>query len=183
MIATFLIIGLSLRTKKNSMRKERLIIGIDPGLANTGYGVLSFSNNRFRMLSYGAITTEANTLHGYRLLHIYDEIISLLKEYKPTEAGIETLYFAKNVTSALSVSEARGVVMLALFSEHIVDVGEYTPNTIKKAVTGIAQATKEQVQEATRILLGLEKRPKPNHAADALAAAIAKANIGEIYVQ
>ena len=150
MIVIFLIIGLNLKTKKDSM-KERLIIGIDPGLANTGYGVLSFSGNRFKMLSYGAITTEANSLHGYRLLHIYNELTSLLKEYRPTEAGIETLYFAKNVTSALSVSEARGVVMLALFSEHVVDVGEYTPNTIKKAVTGIAQATKDQVQEATRI--------------------------------
>ena len=181
MIVIFLIIGLNLKTKKDSM-KERLIIGIDPGLANTGYGVLSFSGNRFKMLSYGAITTEANSLHGYRLLHIYNELTSLLKEYRPTEAGIETLYFAKNVTSALSVSEARGVVMFALFSEHVVDVGEYTPNTIKKAVTGIAQATKDQVQEATRIFLGLEKKPKPNHAADALAAAIAKANIGIGYV-
>ena len=158
-------------------------MGIDPGLANTGYGIISFSSNRFKMLSYGAITTEAKELHGYRLLHIYDEVVSLIKEYRPTEAGIETLYFAKNVTSALSVSEARGVVMLALFSEHVVNVGEYTPNTIKKAVTGIAQATKEQVQEATRLLLGLSKKPTPNHAADALAAAIAKANIGEINVQ
>ncbi len=158
-------------------------MGIDPGLANTGYGIISFSSNRFKMLSYGAITTEAKELHGYRLLHIYDEIVSLIKEYRPSEAGIETLYFAKNVTSALSVSEARGVVMLALFSEHVVNVGEYTPNTIKKAVTGIAQATKEQVQEATRLLLGLSKKPTPNHAADALAAAIAKANIGEINVQ
>ena len=158
-------------------------MGIDPGLANTGYGIISFSSNRFKMLSYGAITTEAKELHGYRLFHSYDEIVSLIKEYRPTEAGIETLYFAKNVTSALSVSEARGVVMLALFSEHVVNVGEYTPNTIKKAVTGIAQATKEQVQEATRLLLGLSKKPTPNHAADALAAAIAKANIGEINVQ
>jgi crossover junction endodeoxyribonuclease ruvC len=181
MIVIFLIIGLNLKTKKDSM-KERLIIGIDPGLANTGYGILSFSGNRFKMLSCGVITTEASSLHGYRLLHIYNELTSLLKEYRPTEAGIETLYFAKNVTSALSVSEARGVVILALFSEHVVDVGEYTPNTIKKAVTGIAQATKDQVQEATRILLGLEKKPKPNHAADALAAAIAKANIGTDYV-
>lgn len=162
--------------------KERLIVGIDPGLANTGYGVLSFSKNRFKMISYGTITTKASSLHGYRLLHIYDELTSLIKEYRPTEAGIETLYFAKNVTSALSVSEARGVVMLALFSEHVVDVGEYTPNTVKKAVTGIAQATKEQVQEATRILLGLSKKPTPNHAADALAIAIAKANIGDVNV-
>lgn len=173
--------GLNRKIKKDSM-KERIIIGIDPGLANTGYGVISFSNNRFKMLVYGAITTEASSLHGYRLLHIYDELVSLIKEYSPTEAGIETLYFAKNVTSALSVSEARGVVMLALFSEHVVNVGEYTPNTIKKTVTGIAQATKDQVQEATRLLLGLSKKPTPNHAADALAAAIAKANIGEIYV-
>ena len=161
---------------------ERIIIGLDPGLANTGYGILSFSSNRFSCLSYGCITTKAEDAHGKRLLHIYDSLVSLIKEYKPKEAGIETLYFAKNVTSALSVSEARGVAILALSSNDIFDVGEYAPNAIKKAVTGIAQATKVQVQDATKLLLGLSVRPNPNHAADALAAAIAKINIGVGYV-
>ena len=147
---------------------ERIIIGLDPGLANTGYGILSFSSNRFSCLSYGCITTQAEDAHGKRLLHIYDSLVSLIKEYKPKEAGIETLYFAKNVTSALS--------------NGIFDVEEYAPNAIKKAVTGIAQATKVQVQDATKLLLGLSVRPNPNHAADALAAAIAKINIGVGYV-
>ena len=161
---------------------ERLIIGIDPGLANTGYGIISFYNNRFHHITHGAITTEASLSHGSRLLHIYNELTFLLKEFKPNEAGIETLYFSKNVSSALSVSEARGVSILALFSQNVTDLCEYAPNAIKKAVTGIAQANKEQVQEATRILLGLSEWPRPNHAADALAAAIARANIGKGYV-
>lgn len=161
---------------------ERIIIGLDPGLANTGYGILSFSSNRFTCLSYGCITTKAEVAHGKRLLQIYSELIALIKEYKPQEAGIETLYFAKNVTSALSVSEARGVAILALSASNLFDVGEYAPNAIKKAVTGIAQASKGQVQDATKLLLGLCKRPEPNHAADALAAAIAKVNIGVSYV-
>lgn len=161
---------------------ERIIIGIDPGLANTGYGILSFSSNRFCCLSYGSITTKGSEAHGKRLLHIYNELITLIKEYKPLEAGIETLYFSKNVSSALSVSEARGVAILALSCSDVFDVGEYAPNAIKKAVTGIAQATKIQVQDATKLLLGLSKRPEPNHAADALAVAIAKVNIGVGYV-
>ena len=108
--------------------------------------------------------------------------MALIKEYRPQEVGIETLYFAKNVSSALSVSEARGVSILALSASDIFDVGEYAPNAIKKAVTGIAQASKVQVQEATKLLLGLSQIPRPNHAADALAAAIAKVNIGVGYV-
>lgn len=161
---------------------ERRIIGLDPGLANTGYGILSFSYNRFVCLSYGSITTKACESHGKRLLHIYNELMALIKEYRPQEVGIETLYFAKNVSSALSVSEARGVSILALSASDIFDVGEYAPNAIKKAVTGIAQASKVQVQEATKLLLGLSQIPRPNHAADALAAAIAKVNIGVGYV-
>ncbi len=157
---------------------QRLVIGIDPGLANTGYGILSFSDNRFKCVAYGDIETNAKMPHGERLFHIYTELNRLLLEYKPVEAGIETLYFAKNVSSALAVSEARGVSILALHSSGIKDIGEYAPNAIKKAVTGIAQATKSQVQDAMKLLLGLEKRPEPNHAADALAAAIAKVNIG-----
>jgi len=159
---------------------ERVIIGIDPGLANTGYGIVSFSSNRFKCLCYGSITTQSDSDHGKRLLKIFDELKSLIKKYKPSEAGIETLYFAKNVTSALAVSEARGVAILALYSNNIADIGEYAPNTIKKTVTGISQATKSQVQDATKLLLGLSERPEPNHAADALAAAIAKAHIGTV---
>ena len=161
---------------------ERVIVGIDPGLANTGYGLISFERNRFKIISYGTIKTDSNIFHGERLMLIYNELVEILKKYKPNEAGIESLYFAKNVTSALSVSEARGVSILALYLNGIKDIGEYAPNAIKKAVTGIASATKEQVQDGVKLLLGLSSRPRPDHAADALAVAIAKANIGVGYV-
>lgn len=161
---------------------ERVIIGLDPGLANTGYGLISFEKSRFKMICYGTIKTNANVFHGERLTCIYNELIDVLKKYQPNEAGIESLYFAKNVTSALSVSEARGVSILALYLNRIKDIGEYAPNAIKKAVTGIASATKEQVQDGVKLLLGLSSRPRPDHAADALAVAIAKANIGAGYV-
>lgn len=158
-------------------------MGIDPGLANTGYGIISFSSNRFKCVRYGDIKTNTQMSHSERLFHIYTKLMELLSEYQILEAGIETLYFAKNVTSALAVSEARGVAILAMHSSGIKDIGEYAPNTIKKAVTGIAQANKVQVQEATKLLLGLDEKPQPNHAADALAAAIAKVNIGNFQNQ
>ena len=150
------------------------VIGIDPGLANTGYGIISFSNNRFECIEYGSISTEPHLL-----LKIFDRVSELIEKYRPKEAGIETLYFAKNATSAMSVSEARGVVLLAL-AQGGVRVGEYAPNSIKKAVTGIAQAEKRQVQEAVKLILGLKEIPRPDHAADALAAAITKINLGDV---
>ncbi|MGI0517712.1 crossover junction endodeoxyribonuclease RuvC [Treponema denticola] len=155
------------------------VIGIDPGLANTGYGIISFSNNRFECIEYGSISTEPHLLQGMRLLKIFDRVSALIEKYRPKEAGIETLYFAKNATSAMSVSEARGVVLLAL-AQGGVRVGEYAPNSIKKAVTGIAQAEKRQVQEAVKLILGLKEIPRPDHAADALAAAITKINLGDV---
>ena len=109
---------------------------------------------------------------GERLLIIFDKISALIKKYKPCEAGIETLYFAKNVSSAMGVSEARGVVLLSL-AQMGVRVFEHAPNTIKKAVTGIATAEKRQVQEAVKLLLGLHKIPETDHAA-----AITKINLG-----
>ncbi len=155
------------------------VIGIDPGLANTGYGIISYSQNRFSCIEYGAIVTPPDMTQGERLLHIFDEVSALLKRFKPAEAGIENVYFGKNVTSAITVSQARGVVLLAL-AQHMVRVSEYAPNAIKKAVTGIALAEKRQVQEAVKIILGLPKIPKPDHAADALAAAITKINLGDV---
>lgn len=157
------------------------VIGIDPGLRNTGYGIISFSKNRFTCLEYGTVVTKKELETGHRLLVIFKKISALIKTYKPCEAGIETLYFSKNVTSALAVSQARGVVMLAL-AQGGVRICEYAPNTIKKAVTGIASAEKKQVQEAVKLLLGLSGVPETDHAADALAAAITKINLGDMGV-
>ena len=149
----------------------RRVLGIDPGLASTGYGIVDFSGNRYRMVSYGVISTKPEEVHGQRLLTIYSRLSAVIQEFKPHEASMETLYFAKNVTSAMSVAEARGVITLCL-AQNCIPLGEYTPNTIKQSVTGTASSGKSAVQEYVRLLLGLETIPKPDHAADALAAAI-----------
>ena len=156
---------------KNPHQKIRRVLGIDPGLANTGFGIVDFYNGRYRMVSYGCISTNADEPHGQRLLKIYNHISSIIMEFKPTEAGMETLYFAKNVTSAMNVSEARGVVSLCL-AQNCIPLGEWTPNQIKQAVCGTASADKKLVQQYVKLLLGLETEPKPDHAADALAGAI-----------
>ena len=157
--------------KKISSKKIRRILGIDPGLANTGFGVIDFYNGRYRMVSYGAITTESAEPHSQRLLTIYNRLCAVIDEFKPTEAGMETLHFAKNVSSAMGVSEARGVVSLCL-AQHCIELAEYTPNQIKKAVSGNTTADKELVQKYVQLLLGLSEAPSPDHAADALACAI-----------
>nr|WP_041610746.1 crossover junction endodeoxyribonuclease RuvC [Treponema brennaborense] len=151
--------------------RTRRVLGIDPGLASTGYGVVESCGNRYRLVAYGVIETPASAPRGERLLAIYSRLCAVLDEWQPREAGMETLYFAKNVSSAMAVAEARGVATLCL-AQHCVPLGEYTPNTIKLSVTGTASAGKKLVQEYVRLLLGLEAPPEPDHAADALAAAI-----------
>lgn len=161
----------SVNTSKIESKKIRRVLGIDPGLANTGFGVIDFVNGRYRMVSYGCITTNADEPHGQRLMKIYSNLTAIINEFRPTEAGMETLYFARNVTSALSVAEARGVVSLCL-AQHGIKLGDYQPNQIKQAVSGTTKADKAIVEKYVKILLGLEVEPKPDHAADALAAAI-----------
>lgn len=147
------------------------VLGIDPGLASTGFGVVDCCGSRCRMVSYGVIQTPADCPHGERLLAIYDRLDSVVTEFAPQEAGMETLYFARNVTSAMGVAEARGVITLCLTRRRI-RLGEYTPNQIKQAVTGTASADKKLVEKYVRLLLNLKSDPKPDHAADALAGAI-----------
>lgn len=158
---------------------SRVVIGIDPGLASTGYGVVAFSRSRLAYVDHGVIKTTADMPHQERLLVIYHGVAALLERFSPTEAGMETLYFAKNVSSAMAVAEARGVVTLALALKGI-PLGEYTPHGIKQAVVGVARADKSQVQEAVRVLLGLTDIPRPDHAADALAAAITRVHTVDI---
>ena len=154
-----------------SSSSVRRVLGIDPGLASTGYGIIDCDSNRYRLVAYGVISTKNRDDRGVRLMEIYTRLESLIELYTPGESSMETLYFAKNVTSAMSVAEARGVVTLCL-ARHQIPLGEYTPNTIKQSVTGTATAGKTAVQEYVRLLLGMPCLPQPDHAADALAAAI-----------
>jgi len=150
-------------------------VGVDPGLAAAGWGIVEVLGSRLTYLAHGCIKTAAGIPRSERLLAIYLAFNEVLDLYLPGEAGMETLYFAKNVTSAMPVAEARGVLCLAL-AERSIHVGEYTPMAIKQAVVGSGGAGKAEVQELVRLLLGLPVIPKPDHAADALAAAVCRAH-------
>ena len=150
---------------------RRRIIGIDPGLAHTGFGVVDSEGGTLRMVSYGVIETTASQDHSLRLLSIYNRFLAILDEFRPDEAEMETLYFSRNASSALAVAEAKGVLTLCLAQQGI-PLSLYTPNQIKSAVTGAASADKETVELYVKILLNLKRAPKPDHAADALAGAI-----------
>ena len=154
---------------------KRRIIGIDPGLASTGWGLIEIANGKIRYIQHGSIETLAGCPRGERLLIIFDSIKQILNKYKPTEAAIETLYFGRNVSSAIPVAEARGVVSAAL-AEQGLKISEFSPNAIKQGVSGHSRADKAQIQYMVRIILGMAEIPKPDHAADALAAAICAAN-------
>jgi crossover junction endodeoxyribonuclease RuvC len=149
----------------------RRIIGVDPGLASTGWGVVDFSGNRLRYIAHGCIETKADRPRSERLFFIYQAFAQVLKTWRPAESAIETLYFARNVSSAMAVAEARGVLCMALTQQGL-PVMEITPNAIKQAVVGHGAADKKQIQEMIRVILGLESIPKPDHAADALGAAV-----------
>ncbi len=148
-----------------------IVLGIDPGTAITGYGVITDRDSQPEVITYGAITTPADLALPNRLITIHREVLNLIDQYKPDQAAIEQLFFNKNVRTALAVGHARGVIMLAL-AEKNVPIYEYTPLEVKQAVTGNGRAEKKQIQEMIKILLELEKIPKPDDAADALAIAV-----------
>lgn len=149
-----------------------LTLGIDPGTATIGYGVVrELHDGSLQSVAYGAVTTPAGLPLATRLEMIFDGITKLVKEYQPDRSAVEELFFAKNVTTAISVAHGRGVILLAL-SQANLPVFEYQPPIIKQSVAGYGNAKKPQVQEMVRILLGLEKIPRPDDAADALAVAI-----------
>ena len=148
------------------------IIGIDPGTAITGFGIIDvMKGNKAILVDAGVIRTVAHTPLPERLMTIHSDITELIKQYEPQQMSIEKLYFAKNVTTAISVAHARGVIVLAAQSAGL-GVNEYTPLEIKQAMTGYGRATKAQIQEMVRIMLNLSKVPSPDDAADALAAAL-----------
>lgn len=147
------------------------IIGIDPGTGILGFGVVDFTAGKAKLVTAGVVTTPANTPLDVRLEDIYDSLTEIITETKPDYMSIEKLFFAQNVTTAMSVSHARGVAMLAGRKGRL-PIAEYTPQQIKQTLTGYGKADKKQVQEMVRIQLGLQEVPKPDDCADALAAAI-----------
>lgn len=153
-----------------------LALGIDPGTATTGFGLVRLlPDGGLVSVSYGIISTPKDTPMPARLEMLYDDLTQLLKKHKPDTAAVEKLFFSRNVTTAIAVGQARGVVMLAL-QKAGVEPFEYTPNEVKQAVAGYGSADKRQVQDMVRALLQLEKIPKPDDAADALAIAITHLN-------
>lgn len=147
------------------------ILGIDPGTGILGFGAIEVDGPEVSLIDAGVIRTPVKQADSDRLKTIFDELNQLIKELKPTVMAVEKLFFSKNVTTAMSVSQARGVVLL-LGKQHDLELHEYTPNQIKQAVTGQGNAKKQQMQEMVRMHLKLQEIPKPDDAADALAAAI-----------
>lgn len=147
------------------------ILGIDPGYAIVGYGVVDYAKNRFSVVGYGAITTKAKTPFEDRLSVIYNDMLEIIEKYKPDCLSIEKLYFNTNSTTAIDVAQARGVIVLAATKMGL-KIHEYTPLQVKQAVTGYGRAEKHQVMEMVKSLLSLKAVPKPDDTADALAIAI-----------
>lgn len=147
------------------------VLGIDPGTATTGYGIVEESEEGLRALTYGVVTTLPDLPLPRRLQTIYRELRRLVREWQPDAAAVEELYFNMNVRTAMSVGQARGVALLAMADEGL-SVTEYGPGEVKQALTGYGGAKKRQMQEMVRMLLGLPAVPRPDDAADALAVAI-----------
>ncbi|MBQ8504295.1 MAG: crossover junction endodeoxyribonuclease RuvC [Clostridia bacterium] len=152
-----------------------IILGIDPGYAIVGFGVIDYRNNHFTVIDYGAILTDAGTPFNERLEKIYDDLTAIIEKYQPEAMSVEKVFYNSNAKTVIDVSQARGVIMLAA-QKNKVPVFEYTPLQVKQSVVGYGRADKKQVQEMTRRILALEKVPKPDDTADALAMAICHAH-------
>lgn len=153
------------------------IMGIDPGYAITGFGIIEYKNNKFKVLHYGVISTKSTMPFEKRLLAISDELDSLFLQYKPDSMAIEELFFSRNTTTAIGTAQARGVAILCGAKAGL-DIYEYTPLQVKLAVSGYGKADKNQVQQMVRILINCKDTIKPDDAADALAVAICHAHTG-----
>jgi crossover junction endodeoxyribonuclease RuvC len=153
-----------------------LVLGIDPGTATTGYGLVrELPDGELRAVAYGVIKTPAHTPMPDRLHQIHTEITALIAQHRPDAAAVETMYFGKNVTTAITVAQARGVILLAL-AEAGLTIREYKPAEIKQAIAGYGDADKVQMQEMIRQLLDLDEIPRPDDAADGLGVAITDLN-------
>lgn len=151
-----------------------IILGIDPGFAIVGWGVIESVRGRVRPIAYGAITTPAHTDLEYRLAMIEEDLTSLIEKYHPDEMAIEELFFDKNITTGIAVAEARGVILCTAYRKGV-KIQEYTPMQVKQAVVGYGKAEKRQIIEMVTRLLDLPKPPKPDDTADAIAIAICHA--------
>ena len=147
------------------------VLGIDPGYAIVGWGVVDYAGNRFAPVDFGAVKTEAGVPFELRLQQVYEGVAGVIEKYRPEALAIEQLFYQHNQTTVIGVAEARGVILLAA-SQANLPIYEFTPMQVKLAVTGYGKAVKKQVQEMTRILLHLPAVPKPDDTADALAMAI-----------
>lgn len=152
-----------------------IILGVDPGTAITGYGIIQSDGDELGLIDYGVITTPADWPLPRRLEHIYRALTDLIAKHHPTDAVVEKLFFSKNVRTALSVGQARGVALLAAAQASLA-IHEYTPLEIKQAVVGYGRAEKMQIQQMVKMLLQLDFIPQPDDAADALAIAICHAH-------
>ena len=150
---------------------SKRILGIDPGTGRLGFGVIDVVNGKPTLVDAGVITTPPHSEESSRLLTIFDELSELIKDLKPDTMAVEKLFFAQNVTTAMSVAQARGVILLT-GKQAGLELFEYTPLQIKMALTGYGKASKQQIQEMVRVLLGLKEIPRPDDAADALAVAL-----------
>lgn len=151
------------------------IIGIDPGYAIMGYGILDYNGNKFKTVTYGSIETDAGVPMPERLNILYTQLDSIIREYQPEEASIEELFFNNNAKTAIMVGEARGIALLAC-ERNGVKISEYTPLQIKQSLVGFGRAEKKQVQQMVKMILNLKEVPKPDDTADAVAAAICHAH-------
>lgn len=153
-----------------------IILGIDPGLANTGWGLIESAGHRHRCVAYGCITTQSGDSTPDRLAQIHREIVDVIARYRPGACAVENVYFSTNAKSAFATGQARAAALLALANAGL-ELGEYSPVQIKSTVVGSGTADKNQVTYMVRVLLGLDHDPAPDHAADALATAICHAHL------
>lgn len=154
-------------------------MGIDPGTASTGYGLIDRGSDSLKVIDFGVISTSPKQLGHYRLKTLHQRIRELITIHRPTDLAVEQLFFNTNITTAISVGQARGVVLLAAADANVV-LGEYTPLQVKQAVTGYGNASKNQIQQMVKTVLGLNHTPRPDDAADALAVAVCHINSSKL---
>jgi crossover junction endodeoxyribonuclease RuvC len=155
--------------------KNLKILGIDPGIADTGYGLVTVCGSKITHIDHGSIVTNKNLSLSARLVILEKELTEIIAKHQPDIAGVEDLFFSNNAKTAMAVSQARGVVLLTLEKHHLT-IKEFTPPQVKQGITGYGKADKKQIQQMTKTILGLPEIPKPDDAADALAIAICSAN-------
>ncbi|MDO8669475.1 MAG: crossover junction endodeoxyribonuclease RuvC [Candidatus Buchananbacteria bacterium] len=155
--------------------KKVTILGIDPGLADTGYGIITSEKNKIVVVSYGSIVTDKKLATADRLKRLENELKNIIATYKPEIIGVEQLFFCNNAKTIINVGQARGVILLTAAKNNLI-IKEFTPLQVKQGVTGYGQADKKQVQQMVKTILGLKQIPQPDDAADALAIAICAIN-------